>query len=275
MSESREIVPYLDSTDGGQIDLPKATIADLADPIHQRHIILSSGTPISEMNSDDVQFVTILVDDSGSMASHTDAVTRGQQRIIRILQEGPRPDTFYLSTQVLNGRYGDPKSLIVGPYNPLTEAAKLDQRNYRPEGGTPLATRTHEVLLDVLNKVGHATEEWKTVRSATLIMTDGGDTDGNSALYKKVKDEVTKMRETRRHIVAAMAFGVGQRAFTDMFTQLGLDPQWILTTNSTDQDIYNALTQFGQAASQAAASEETFQLLLESGFKGITPYQGQ
>lgn len=261
--ESRDLIPYMDNAQAEGV-LSEETRSLLERPSIQRQIMIARGTPASEIAGDDVTFVTILCDDSGSMAVVSDAVIAGHSSVIDALRHAPNPEMIFVSTQLLNAG-------VIDPYHPLAQAIRLDVMNYIPNEGTPLVPRSIEVFGTVLLKAQEARDEWKTVRTATLIMTDGEDT---SNIDPKEVAKVTKdLLSTGRHLVAGMGFGGRSAYFREIFTEMGIDPQWILTAGSSPQDILQGLGLFAKAATKAS-DEKGFPLLLKSGFGEISRLQG-
>ena len=264
--DTRALVPFIENAQA------EGTLSDksrrlLEKPEVQRQILIATGTPTSSIQADDITIVTLLIDDSGSMASHKDAVIKGQNRIIdTLLQKASYPDRILISTQVLNG--GD--AGVIDPYHPLAEAVRLDGRNYRPDNETRLIPRTIEVLGGVMLKTQEGSDEWKTVRTATLVMSDGHDTSGMD--IEEVAVLVRDMRASKVHLLAAMGFGE-KSYFTGFFSDMAIDPQWILTAEARDEEILKALGLFAEAATKAA-DPESFPLLLNSGYEGLKGLPG-
>lgn len=297
--EGQELVPYLDSAQGERT-ISAQTRKLLEDPRVLSQMALASGTPASEVPGNELTIVTILIDDSGSMAGRDEAVRKGHLRLIeRLKQKAPNQRTVILATHLLNGipEYQIPRSTlepqaalmlsrgenpttVVQPYRPISlppgtrnreGLVLLDATTYTPNGSTPLIQRVIEVLGGVLVKYQEARDEWKDqVRTATLIMTDGEDSTNRKAA--EVKTIVDDMRATRRHIIAAMGFGY-EPSFRKVFAEMGIAPEWILTAKSTDPEIDRALSLFATAATQATR-EDIFGATLSGGFKALAERAG-
>lgn len=264
--DTKALVPFIENA-RAEGSLSDASRRLLGRPGVQRQIMIARGTPTSEIQADDVTLVTLLIDDSSSMARHKEAVIEGQNMVIdTILSKAPYPDRVLLSTRVLNG--GD--SGVIDPYHPLAQAIRLDGRNYRPDNDTPLIPRTIEVLGGVILKTQEGSDEWKTVRTATLIMSDGHDTSGRDV--EEVAVLARDMRASKVHLLAAMGFGQ-KSYFGRFFSDMAIDPQWILTAEASDEEILKALGLFAEAATKATDSE-SFPLLLTSGYEGLKDLPG-
>lgn len=265
--ESRDLVPYMDNAQA-EGNLSDESRRLLENPQVQRMLRLSSGTPAADVEGDDLTILTILADNSYSMHRNVDAVINGQHKIIdTVLKNSPRPNSVLISTQVLNGQYDRDlreDNPVVDPYRPLAEAVRLDRRNFVAEGDTPLVPRTIEVLGSVLLKAQEGRDAWKdSVRTMTLIMSDGGDTSG---IDPREAAALSANLQTGRHIVGYMGFG--DYDFQSIFVRMGAKKEWILTADSSEKDILEALGIWAVAAARAT-SEDKFPLLLNSGFEGL------
>lgn len=264
--DTKALVPLFENAQA-EGNLSDASRRLLERPEVQKQILIASGTPTSSIQADDVTLVTLLIDDSGSMARNKEAVVQGQNRIIdTLLQKAPYPDRILISTQVLNG--GD--AGVIDPYHPLAQAVRLDGRNYEPNNDTPLIPRTIEVLGGAMLKTQEGSDEWKTVRTATLVMSDGHDTSGMD--IEDVAVLARDMKASKLHLLAAMGFGE-KSYFTRFFSDMAIDPQWILTAEARDEEILKALGLFAEAATKAA-DPESFPLLLNSGYEGLKGLPG-
>lgn len=77
------------------------------------------------------------------------------------------------------------------------------------------------------------------------------------------------MRATGHHIIAAYGIEDGTTDFRQVFTRMGIDDKWILTSDSTQEEILKKLGLFAEAASRATVIED-FSKMLPEGFRGIT-----
>lgn len=256
-----------------------------------RAITLSHGADSSKMN-DNPLLVLILADNSGSMNqkraprsesmvrtedddpnSNAEVVRKCQNNTIDGLLKSPHPERIYLSTQVLNPIDRNPEHVVIDPYHPLAQAVRLNRQNFRAKGDTPLYDRVVQVFGTALYETQAAIDEWKEPRTATLIISDGGDLGSRhraedcAELAKSLLSSPTK-----RHILAAIGISDSLTDFRRIFLGMGIPDQWILTADATPEQIAAAINRFTQAASKAAeATQQQFLMLTDGGFKGITP----
>ena len=280
MSQDRKELAIRPSLDSAQAEgnLSAGTRRLLESPTVMRAMALAGGLPADQMRGDRILLVTILADDSDSLnvkkdhlgriigalpkdpQSNAEAIRMGQRTVIDALRNSPDPAAVHISTQGFN-------SGVIQPYAPLSEAITLSTENFLAAGGTPLHSRSLEVFGTVLVKSQEITDEWKTVNTATLIMSDGGNNDRESA--QNVAKVVTDLRATGKHLVAAYGINDGYTDFVRVFTEMGIDPKWILTSESSQRDIQKALGAFADVASKATDEQQFTRLMLGPGFQGL------
>lgn len=223
---------------------------------------LSLGSSIGQYKRDDVLLAATLIDDSGSLNSQSsaEAVRIGHNAVISALLDSDAPSAIWFHTRYLHG-------YELNPWNQLERATKMDSRNYRPNDGTPLYDETAVILGSIIAKTQEFRDNWTTVRSATLIVTDGEDTESNLQTPSTIKSIVTDMYDTGIHIVAAM--GIGSN-FRNLLMQMGIRENLILTSGSTPEEIREAFGLFAKMARQASNLDK-FDDTLKGGFKALPP----
>lgn len=185
----------------------------------------------------EVLLVTLMPDDSVSMTEGTsflmtkgtptkqDSVISGHNELLRAFSESSSRDRILLQTRYLN-------TTVLNPFQPLELCRDLTLENYPCVHGTPLSTQTLVTLGTVLVKTEELLEQGvSSVRSATLIMTDG-----EAEVSKEVAAVVTDMRRVGDHIVAGMGISTGNDAsFRDVFRSMGIDERFIFDASSREE----------------------------------------
>ena len=244
--------------------LSAATLATLTIPDIANSINEAMGTPAVDVkNASEVFLVSLLVDDSGSiqMAGNEQTMRDGVNAVIEALKESKARSSILMCIRYLNGN-------VVVPFTPLDQVIKLDAGNYQANGGTPLYDMTVVSLGDVMAKTQEFSDNGVPVRSASLILTDGHDQ--HSTRFTRPEDVVPAMKDvlqSETHIVAAMGIQDDQNTdFRDIFTRMGVLPQWILTPGNTQSEIRRALGTFSQSAVRASQAAAHFSQMAMGGF---------
>ncbi|WP_299412209.1 hypothetical protein [Acaryochloris sp. IP29b_bin.148] len=213
------------------------------------------GTPVDDVMASEVVLVTIMPDDSGSIrfAGNGAVVRAGHNTVLDTLATSPQQDQILVHNRYLNGQ-------VLYPYCPVDQAIRMDQHNYDPNLGTPLYDQTLVLLATVLAKAQSFIENGVPVRTVSLIITDGADAHSRHSA-RKVKGMVEDMLRTEDHIIAAMGIEDGQTDFKQVFREMGLRDQWILTPGNSQNEIRKAFQLFSQSALRASQSAASFNSL--------------
>ena len=201
------------------------------------------GVTIDDIAASEVVLLTMMPDDSGSIASagNTEAVRDGHNFVIEALERSKQSGEVLAHTRYLSGR-------VLCPYTTLEHAVVMTAANYNPIHGTPLFDQTCVVLGTVIAKAQELAQAGIAVRTVTLIITDGGDYGSTRCKAGDVKALVTDMLAQENHIVAAMGISDGSTDFKAVFHAMGIPDRWILTPGNSASEIRRAFQVFSQSA---------------------------
>lgn len=214
------------------------------------------GIAVDDVTASEVVLVTLMPDDSGSIHYGNNAaiVRAGHNTVLDALQRSNQRDNILIHNRYLNG-------FVLYPYCPVMQAVRMDAHNYDPKQGTPLYDQTIVLLGTVLAKTQEFADNGVPVRSVTLIITDGADAHSQRATAKTVRSLVSDMLRTENHIIAAMGIDDGSTNFRDVFRQMGIRDEWILTPGNGHQEIRQAFQLFSRSAVQVSQSATNFNTL--------------
>lgn len=236
------------------------TVVDLGAQIQPALGISALDMPASE-----VVIVSMKIDDSGSIAAsdNEQSVRDGHNLVIDALADSKQLDNILTHTSYLNGK-------ILYPYVLLDQAKRMDGRNYKADGGTPLYDQTMVLLATVMVKYLEFADQGVAARTISLIVTDGYDQHSVKVLDPSpIKKVVIEMLKKERHIIAAMGIGRTDREkefFRDIFQRMGLRDEWILTPDNTPSEIRKAFQVFSRSSVQASRSAASFSKTAAGGF---------
>ncbi len=224
---------------------------------------IQAGLGISpdDVPSAEVLLVTMMPDDSGSIrfAGSAAAVRNGHNLVFDALELCKQQDDILVHTRYLNGG-------VLFPYRKLSDAVRMTKQNYNPNKGTPLYDQTAVVLGTVLAKAWEFEENGVPARTVTLIITDGADEHSTHQTPATVRALVEDMLRAESHIVAAMGIDDGDTNFRNVFRDMGIQDEWILTPGNTANDIRAAFQVFSQSAVRASQGVTTFAQSALGGF---------
>lgn len=212
------------------------------------------GMSVDDVQASEVVLATILIDDSGSirMAGNSQAVRDGHNMVLDALKESKQENSILVHTRYLNGS-------ILYPYGLLSQAMRMDSKNYDPVGGTPLYDQTVATLGTVLVEAQRFIDNAVATRTVTLIVTDGADM---GSIHHRSPSSVRPIVEDMlrgEHIIAAMGIDDGGITdFRDIFRRMGLLDQWILTPGNSQGEIRRAFGMFSRSAVRASRNAQSF-----------------
>ena len=132
----------------------------------------------------------------------------------------------------------------------------------RAKAASKLTRLVVVVLLGtVLAKAQEFADNGVPVRTVTLIISDGGDEHSHRASAATVRSLVTDMLRAETHIVAAMGIDDGSTDFRQVFRDMGIRDEWILTPGNSRKEIHQAFQLFSQSAVRASQSGNSFNSL--------------
>ncbi|MDJ0616227.1 MAG: hypothetical protein QNJ63_05635 [Calothrix sp. MO_192.B10] len=208
------------------------------------------GIDVDDVMASEVVLVTIMPDDSSSIeyGGNTAVVRAGHNTILDALVNCNQKDSILVHNRYLNG-------FVLYPYCPVSQAVRMDGKNYNPRQGTPLYDQTVVLLGTVLAKAQEFEDNGVPVRTVTLIITDGADMHSQKATAKTVRAIVNDMLQAENHIIAAMGIDDGgQTDFRQVFQEMGIRDEWILTPGNSQKEIRQAFQVFSQSAVQISQS---------------------
>lgn len=208
------------------------------------------GIEVDDVMASEVVLVTVMPDDSASIqyASNAQAVRGGHNAILDALALCPQKDQILIHNRYLNGT-------VLYPYCFLDQAVRMTPQNYDPNLGTPLYDQTLVLLGTVIAKAQEFADNGVPVRTITLLITDGADCASYRATAKDVQVVVQDMIRAENHIVAAMGIDDGGSTdFRQVFREMGIRDEWILTPGQGEQEIRQAFQLFSQSAVMVSQS---------------------
>lgn len=217
---------------------------------------------IDDISTSEVVLVTLLIDDSGSirMGSNARLVREGHNLVLNALKGAKASAGVLIGCQYLDGT-------VLYPYVTLDNAVEMTTGNYNPNGGTPLYDRTSDVLVTVTAKMAEFEQGGVAARAITVIITDGADRHSHRQTAASVRMLVEALTRTEQHITAAVGIDDGYTDFRQIFGDMGVPNEWILTPGNSAYEIRAAFHTISQSAIRAS-QVATFSQTAMGGFGG-------
>lgn len=255
----------------GQDSMSFLTAANL-----DQQINAALGINVASVTASEVVLVSMLIDDSVSMKSVEPAgraarsnrpwidgqplVRDGHNGAIQSLRNSKQSAAVLVSCRYLSGT-------VLYPYVSLADAKAMDDRNYVATlGHTPLYAQSIVLLGQVIAKAQEFRGNGVPVRTITLILTDGGNNDAPhtpDGVAVLVKD----MLAQENHIISGMGLGE-EKFFRNIFTEMGLRDEWILTPGTDEHKMREAWGLWSQSAVRASQNAGSFSKTSQTGVAG-------
>jgi hypothetical protein len=219
------------------------------------------GTPPDLIEATEQFLVAIVLDDSSSIrfAGNEPIVRTGVKEVVKALGGSKTSDGILMLIQKLN-------SGLLCPFTPIRDVPDITPQNYSCSGDTPLNDRVFETLSAVLAKQVQVNQTGAQVRTATLIVSDGAN-NASRRSAAEVKKLVTDLLKAECHIVAAMGIDDGSTDFRQVFSEMGIPDQWILTPKNNPTEIRRAFNLFSRSSVQASQGAASFSKTNAGGFQ--------
>ncbi|HVX23873.1 MAG TPA: hypothetical protein VG992_00825 [Candidatus Saccharimonadales bacterium] len=258
----------------GEADLDAGTTAALqltADTLGPAIMAGLGEVKLDDITTAEVLLFTLLVDDSGSIrfASNAPLVREGHNLVLDALRGAKQSAAVLISCRYLNDGPGTQHGVLY-PYVALDGAKRLDAQNYDPSGGTPLYDQTAVTLTGVAAKLAEFEQGGVAARAVTVIVTDGADCHSRQHSAASVQQIVGGLLRTEQHIIAGMGMQdpQGPVDFRQVFSDMGIQDEWILTPGNSQSEIRRAFQVVSQSAVRASQTAGSFSQVALGGFGG-------
>lgn len=203
------------------------------------------GVDPNAIDSTEVFGLFCLIDDSTSisMAKNTEVVKTGYNGLLDALTSSQSRDDMIVAMMMMNA------GMIQMP-TPLTNAKRLDD-GYKPKGQTPLYDRTLELSALATLKHQEFAATGASFRGVLLIVTDGADY-GSKAKPKLVRPVLTALQQQEVFQVIALGIEDGHTNFNQVFQDMGVLPENILTVKNDPKSIRDAFGVVSRASVTAS-----------------------
>jgi hypothetical protein len=256
--------------DAGLDDAATHTMQLTADTLGPAIAAGLGNVQLDDIEASEVLLVTQLLDDSVSIrfvAGNADAVRMGHNLVIDALKASKQAAAVLASCRYLNNSRGTDHGVLY-PYRTLDAAERLTTSNYDPNGGTPLYDQTAVTLTGVAAKMAEFENGGVAARAVTVIVTDGADAGSFRHTAGSVEPLVEGLLRTEAHIVIGMGIDDGYTDFGQVFRDMGIQDEWILTPGNSPSEIRRAFATVSQSAVRASGAANFSQLTGIGGFGG-------
>lgn len=198
---------------------------------------------IDGIKASEVVLVAMLIDDSHSIqfAGNVEAVRTSYNLVLNALRAAKQQDNILVHTRYLNGT-------VLTPFMPVEQVPAMDASNYDPCGGTPLYDQSMVFLTTLAAQVQEFQDTYGVpARGVALIVSDGAD-QHSSMRANDVARVVQGLLKSEDHTIAAMGIHDGWTDFRQVYQEMGIPDNWIVTPSNSEQELRHAFQLFSQSA---------------------------
>lgn len=207
-----------------------------------------AGVDLDDIEATEVTLVSLLIDDSGSMGGFEKAVADGHKELLDALRGSKQKDSFLVGMWALNRP--DPYH----SYVKVDDAVKLDGRNYRPNGGTPLVDRWMEMLAANVAYAQQLRASGTAVRSIAVVITDSEDNMSRRFSVADAKRLAEDLLKSEQFILAMVGMG-NEAEFRGMARQMGIPDGSVLVAGKTASEIRKIFRLVSQSVIRASQAQ--------------------
>ncbi|HMO16695.1 MAG TPA: hypothetical protein PKA63_02470 [Oligoflexia bacterium] len=257
-----------DAVDVGSLDQSAKDAASRAVTVAQG---VDTGISVNSLEGPRAFLVNILVDDSGSMQGTEATVRRAISLLLQELSEAldQSEEVFEVLVTISFLNRG-----LVQPYCRVDEVTDLSDANHNCDGGTPLFSRSNEVLGALLTKVSELKASGRTAQTFNVIISDGqagdggeiigGDGETRTSNVSNCSQLISGLTATKQHIVCGVSIGSGADS---TFRQMGIPEKWILHPDRDSYAFESAMRQVSRASRAASQGAGAFRTTADGGFR--------
>jgi len=253
--------------------LSQAGFSALAAAVQNHQITVNMnqnmGVPATSYTAKRVLFLVMMVDDSGSIraADNEQPVREAHNLILDELEKSKEGGEILVFTRYLNGT-------ILNAFVPIEQAERLNASNYNADGGTPLYDTQAEILAMAVAKAMEFSAEIVKVQVIMIALTDGKDEGSrNYTRPEQIKPIMSDVLSSEDPAFIALGWGInnGDTDFKEIFTKMGYNPSWVMTTGATGSEIRRGARVASRSAVLASKTAANFSTAAKAGLGGFLP----
>ena len=185
------------------------------------------------------QLAVIIMDKSGSMQPHTDAVIEGHRLLLEGLRGSSkcRRHALYMLQSLFSSNTEQLQKFTELAPDGADSVVKLNRTNYCPDGGTALYQSVYKMLQDMTANLGHNLAQNLKTQFYLGVITDGEDTEGGvdpNDIRAAVQDMKSRGHITKSVICGISSGNLDYNRFVEIKNQLGFD-EAIMVSNSPQE----------------------------------------
>lgn len=204
------------------------------------------GCTPDDVDSSEVFNLMLVVDDSSSIrdAGNEQSILDFTNRVLAALRKSQSRDDIIATVVTLNRG-------VVRPAESITTIADLTTKEYQATGGTPLYDAAITACAFGMMKRDEFIAQGSDFRGLIVLLSDGEDC-GSRTTADQSKQVVEKLLANEVFCFIAVGVSNGHTDFEQIFTNMGIPKEWILTVNDDEKSIRDACGVVSRASAHAS-----------------------
>lgn len=240
------------------VQTSKAMISELDD------IALAGcdGISIDAIDSEEVTLVSVIIDASGSMSQHRNAVIKSyNESFLGPMRKAKNADSILVSLWVFS-EVGDPSKLVrlIHSYLPVSQCPDLTASDYDPDGMTPLNQAVYSGEMGQVAYGQTLRDNGTRTKNIILVLSDGFE-NASKIPVSKVRTMSSDLLNRQEFVLSYVYFGDPSKSDDDneaegdkMAAEIGFPKRHRLTVGKTDADIRRL---FGTCSASVISASQT------------------
>lgn len=197
----------------------------------------AQGAEVDDLVSDEVTLFVRVIDVTGSMEPHANAVILAANEQLDALAGSKAADTILMSTWLFNE-----KPRVLHGYLPLNQVTRLDASIYHPNGTTALFDATLGAFSSVVAYGQQLRNQGIRTKVVVVVITDGDDNDSSASIGQVAAVSIDLLSQ-EIYTLALVGFqAYGNRVdFVEVAKGMGFPEKNVLTSSSSASDIRHAM----------------------------------
>lgn len=210
------------------------------------------GIDIDDIDSEEVTLVSVIIDASGSMYDHRDAVIKAYREFfLQPLKKAKNAESILASLWIFS-KGGSSSTRLIHGYTPIPQCPELTENEYSPDGSTPLYDAVMNGLTGIITYGQSLRDNGTRTKSIVVVISDGEENCSqiSGAKVRRVSQDVLRAQE----FVLSYVFFGDEKDGDKIAQEIGFPPRHRLTDKLGDSGIRRV---FGQVSASVITTSQS------------------
>ena len=214
-----------------------------------------AGVDPDDIDSEEVTLVSVVLDESGSMYSHREAVIEAfNEWFLKPIQGARNAESILVSAWTFSDMDGKDAVRLLHGYTPVPDCPKLTKSKYKPDGGTPLFEAIHHTLTGMIAYAATLADAGTRTKCIVIVLSDGWENASKRGITDMKVKRLSESALAQETFVLSYVY-FGYEADGDQHAEkVGFPKRHRLTANKSDAEIRRV---FGTMSASVISTSQT------------------